>query len=391
MKLATRMSRLGTETAFSVLARARELEAQGKEVIHLQIGEPDFDTAPNIIRAAQKALDEGYTHYTPAPGIMPLRQVIADHIGGTRGIPVKPTNVVVVPGGKPIMFYVIVALIEDGDEVVMPNPAFPIYESMVRCMGGVPRFVPLKESEGFAFDMDTFASSLNAKTRLVILNSPGNPTGGVQPQAQIEEIARLLQQWPDVVVLSDEIYSRILYEGSHFSIASLPGMQDRTVILDGYSKTYAMTGWRLGYGVMNEEFAKQITNLQINCASCVNAATQMAGVEALSGPQQSVLDMVATLRTRRDLIVKGLNEIPGFSCVMPAGAFYAFPNVSRLPISSADLARRLLDEAGVAVLSGTAFGEYGDGFLRLSYANSAENIQRGLERIADFVAKLPAA
>jgi aspartate/methionine/tyrosine aminotransferase len=323
---------------------------------------------------------------------MPLREAIAQYISHTRGIPVNPTHVVVAPGGKPIMFYAIMALVEAGDEVVMPNPAFPIYESMIRCMGGTPRFIPLNESEGFAFDMDVFARSLNARTKMVILNSPGNPTGGVQPQSQIEEIARLLQAWPDVVVLSDEIYSQTLYDDAkHFSIASVPGMQERTIILDGFSKTYAMTGWRLGYGVMNETLVKEIANLQINCASCVNAATQVAGIEALTGPQDAAREMVRTFDRRRALIVKGLNEIPGISCVMPVGAFYAFPNVTQLPISSSDLARRLLDESGVAVLSGTAFGEYGQGYLRLSYANSEANIQRALERIADFVGQLPQA
>jgi aspartate/methionine/tyrosine aminotransferase len=385
MMLADRMSRLGTETAFNVLARAKELEAQGRDIVHLQIGEPDFDTPANIIAAGQRALGGGYTHYTPAGGIMPLREVIAEYISRTRGIEVEPQNVVVVPGGKPIIFFSIMALIEPGDEVIMPNPSFPIYESMVACMGGTPVFVPLREASGFGFDLDVFADSLSARTKMVVLNSPSNPTGGVQPKEQVQAIARLLADYPDVTVLSDEIYSRMLYDGDHYSIAAEPGMLERTIILDGFSKTYAMTGWRLGYGVMNAELATAVSQLQINCTSCVNAATQMAGIEALSGPQDSVDAMVAEFKVRRNQVVDGLNAIPGVSCVMPRGAFYAFPNVSQLPISEGELARRLLDEAGVAVLSGTAFGAYGKGYLRLSYANSQDNIRKALERMADFV------
>jgi aspartate/methionine/tyrosine aminotransferase len=293
--------------------------------------------------------------------------------------------VVVVPGGKPIIFFSIMAPVEPGDEVIMPNPSFPIYESMVECMGGKPVFVPLREASGFGFDLDVFAASLGPRTKMVVLNSPSNPTGGVQDRAEIAEVARLLADHPQVTVLSDEIYSRILYEGQHASIACEPGMQERTIILDGFSKTYAMTGWRLGYGVMPRELATAVSQLQINCTSCVNAATQMAGIEALNGPQDDVAAMVGEFRARRDLIVAGLNDIPGVSCVLPRGAFYAFPNVSELPIGEAELQRRLLDEAGVAVLSGTAFGQHGKGFLRLSYANSQANIRRGLERMAEFV------
>ncbi len=388
MKLVQAMSRLGTETAFNVLARAKQLEAEGRDVIHLEIGEPDFDTPRNIIEAARQALLDGYTHYTPAPGIPKLRQVIADHIAQTRRIPVAPENVVVVPGGKPIMFYSLLALVEPGDEVIMPNPAFPIYESMVNFVGARPVFVKLREEEGFGFDLDMFARSITDKTRMVILNSPSNPTGGVLSKAQIETIADLLRPREDVMILSDEIYSRILYDGVHVSIASEPDMQERTIILDGFSKTYAMTGWRLGYGVMNERLAQAITQLQINAVSCVNAATQVAGIEGLTGPQDEVSRMVAAFRERRDRIVAGLNALPGVRCVMPQGAFYAFPNVSALPLDEGTLARRLLDEMGVAVLAGTAFGEYGRGYLRLSYANSVANIERALDRIADFLRQL---
>ena len=389
MKLADRMSRLGTETAFAVLARAKALEAQGRDIVHLEIGEPDFDTPANVIDAGANALRTGYTHYTPAAGIPPLREAIAQYIASTRRIPVTAENVVVVPGGKPIIFFSILALVEPGDEVVMPNPTFPIYESMVRFLGGQPAFVRLDEAAGFGFDMDMFADSLNERTRMVILNSPSNPTGGVLSLAQIETIADLLRERPEVTILSDEIYSRILYNGTHHSIASQPGMQERTIILDGYSKTYAMTGWRLGYGVMPKALAEAVTQLQINATSCVNAATQVAGIEALCGPQDDVDKMVAAFRARRDLIVGGLNQLPGVSCVMPEGAFYAFPNVSqvcaRLGIDQDVLAMRLLDEAGVAALRGTAFGDYGRDYLRFSYANSMENIQKALDRIGEWL------
>lgn len=388
MKLSERLSRLGTETAFEVLVRARALEAQGRSVVHLEIGEPDFDTPSNIVEAAVDALRNGWTHYTPAAGIPPLRQAIADHVGELRGISVTPDHVVVVPGGKPVMFYAILAIVEPGDEVIMPNPTFPIYESMVKYIGAKPVFVPLREESGFGFDMDIFEQSLSAKTKMVVLNSPSNPTGGVLPKEQITAIADLLRDRPEIWILSDEIYSRILYGQEHVSIASEPDMQDRTIILDGYSKTYAMTGWRLGYGVMRPDLAVRMTQLQINAASCVNAATQVAGIEALTGPQDEVDKMVEAFRARRDAVVAGLNEIEGVSCIMPVGAFYAFPNVTALPIDQDTLATRLLDEAGVAVLSGTAFGAYGKGYLRLSYANSLENIGTALQRMSDFIGKL---
>lgn len=378
MKLAERMSRLGTETAFTVLARAKALEAQGRDVIHLEIGEPDFDTPANVIEAGCNALRTGHTHYTPAAGIPELREAIAQHVSETRKIPVHPDNVVAVPGGKPIVFFSILALVEPGDEVIMPNPAYPIYESMVRFVGGNPVFVSLREEEDFGFDLDMFADSLSSKTRMVVLNSPSNPTGGVLSKNQLEAIASMLRDRPDIWVLSDEIYSRILYEGTHQSIASEPGMQERTILLDGYSKTYAMTGWRLGYGVMPIPMAEALIQLQINATSCVNSATQIAGIEALNGPQDAIEAMVAEFRRRRDRIVAGLNQISGVRCTMPKGAFYAFPNITGTGLSERDLADRLLNEYGVAVLPGTAFGAYGRGYLRLSYANSVENIDRAL-------------
>lgn len=391
MKLAQRMSRLGTETAFNVLARAKALEAEGRDIIHLEIGEPDFDTPKNIIEAAVDALRGGYTHYTPAAGIPRFREVIAQHVSEMRGLEFTAANVVAVPGGKPIIFFPMLALVEEGDEVILPNPTFPIYESMVNFVGAIPRFIPLREELGFAFDLDVFAQSLGPKTKLVILNSPSNPTGGVLPKSQLEQIAELLKAWPEAMVLSDEIYSRTLYTGRHYSIASEPGMKDRTIILDGFSKTYAMTGWRLGYGVMREDLAQAVTQLQINATSCVNAAAQMAGIEALTGPQDEPRRMVEAFRERRDAVVAGLNAIPGVKCQNPDGAFYVFPNVSALSIDQDRLASRLLDEAGVAVLSGTAFGEYGKGYLRLSYANSLPNIHRALDRMDAFIRALPPA
>lgn len=388
MWLAQRMSRLGTETAFEVLARAKALEAQGREIIHLEIGEPDFDTPAHIKAAAVRALEEGYTHYTPAAGIPALRQAIADYIRRTRGIPVGPENVVVVPGGKPIMFFAILALVEEGDEVIYPNPGFPIYESMIRFVGARPVPLRLRMENEFRVDVEELAALITPRTRMLILNSPANPTGGVLTREDLAAIAELCLRH-DLVVLSDEIYSRILYEGEHISIASFPGMLERTIILDGFSKTYAMTGWRLGYGVMPEPLAEAVTRLMINSNSCTAAFTQMAGIAALTGPQDDVDRMVAAFRERREVIVEGLNRIPGFRCLKPKGAFYAFPNIEGTGMSSRQLAEYLLEEAGVAVLSGTAFGEYGEGFLRLSFANSVENIRKALERIETAVRRLP--
>jgi aspartate/methionine/tyrosine aminotransferase len=387
MQLAERMNRLGTETAFSVLAKAKALEAQGREVIHLEIGEPDFDTPENVIEAGCRALRSGQTHYTPAPGIPELRAAIAADVAQSRGIPVDPAQVVVTPGGKPIMFFVILALVNEGDEVLMPNPAFPIYESMVDFVGGKPVFVPLRQENSFRFDLDEFKAGLTPRTKLVIINSPANPTGGVLTPQDIAGLADILRERPDVMILSDEIYSRLLYSGTFASIAAEADMAERTIILDGFSKTYAMTGWRLGYGVMRPDLAEAIARLQVNSNSCVNAATQWAGLEAITGPQDSVDRMLAEFRARRDLIVAGLNNLPGVECLTPEGAFYAFPRITGTGRSAADLADLLLNEAGVACLSGTAFGRYGEGHLRLSYANSRENISKAIARMGDVLAQ----
>ncbi len=387
MKLASRMERLGTETAFSVLAKAKALEAQGREIIHLEIGEPDFHTPSHIVEAGCRALREGHTHYTPSAGILELRAAIADDVARSRRIAVEPVQVVVTPGGKPIMFFIILALVEAGDEVLLPNPAFPIYESMVDFVGGRPVFVPLRQENEFRFDLDEFRAGLSERTRLVILNSPANPTGGVLTPEDIAGLAEILRERPDVFVLSDEIYSRLLYAGSFASIASEEGFgpDGRTIILDGFSKTYAMTGWRLGYGVMPEPLAEEVIKLQVNSNSCTNAATQYAGLEALAGPQESVERMLSEFRARRDLIVSGLNALPGVECVTPQGAFYAFPRVADYPAGA--LADLLLEEAGVACLAGTAFGRYGEGHLRFSYANSRENISRALERMGEVLSR----
>jgi len=387
IKLAKKMSRLGTETAFEVLAKARALEAQGREIVHLEIGEPDFDTPSNIVEAAIRALRSGQTHYTPSAGIPELRQAIAEETSETRGIEVKPEQVVVTPGAKPIMFFAILALCEEGDEVIYPNPGFPIYESMINFVGATPVPIPLREELDFRFDVNELRDKVTPRTKMIILNSPHNPTGGVLTKEDVEAIAEICLK-NDILVLSDEIYRRILYEGEHYSIASVPGMQERTIILDGFSKTYAMTGWRLGYGVMPEELARQVARLMTNSNSCTAAFTQWAGVEALKGPQDEVNRMVAEFKRRRDIIVEGLNNIPGIRCLKPQGAFYVFPNITGVGMSSRAFADYLLEEAGVAVLSGTAFGQYGEGYLRLSYANSAENIRKALDRIGEAVARL---
>lgn len=384
---ATRMSRLGTETAFDMLAKAKALEAQGKEILHFEIGEPDFDTPENIKEAAIQALRDGYTHYCPAPGIPELREVIAAHIRKTRNIPVTPEEVVVTPGAKPIMFFTILACVNEGDEVIYPNPGFPIYESMINFVGGKPVPMPLLEKYDFSFDMDLFASKISEKTKLVILNSPNNPTGGIIPGEDLKKVADLLRDKP-IYILSDEIYQGMQYSGTPVSIASLPGMKDQTIILDGFSKMYAMTGWRLGYGIANKTLAAHLGKLIVNSNSCTATFIQKAGIEALTGPQEASQQMVQTFKRRRDLIVKGLNAIPGVRCAMPHGAFYAFPNVESFGKKSDDIANYLLNEAGIACLAGTAFGEFGEGFLRFSYANSEENIQKGLERLGKALANL---
>jgi aspartate aminotransferase len=387
--LARRMGRLGTETAFSVLAKAKALEAQGREIIHLEIGEPDFDTPSHIVEAGCRALRDGHTHYTPTAGIPELREAIAADVAQSRGIEVDPAQVVVTPGGKPIMFFAILALVEEGDEVLVPNPSFPIYESMVNFVGGRPVFVPLRQENEFRFDLDELRAGLSERTKLVILNSPANPTGGVLAPQDIAGLADILRERPDIFVLSDEIYCRMLYDSPFASIASEPDMgpDARTIILDGFSKTYAMTGWRLGYGVMPTPLAEQITKLQVNSNSCTNAATQHAGLEALAGPQDGVDAMLAEFRARRDLIVAGLNELPGVDCITPKGAFYAFPRITVTGYAADVLADLLLEEAGVACLAGTAFGQYGEGHLRFSYANSRENIARALEHMDQLLSR----
>lgn len=382
--LAERMSRLGTESAFDVLARARALEAQGREIIHLEIGEPDFDTPVHIVEAGIAALRNGETHYTPAPGIPALRDAIASEVARTRNMPVSMEQVVVTPGGKPIMFFVILALAEAGDEVIYPDPGFPIYGSVINFSGATPKPLPLREENDFRFDIDELRSLVSDRTRLVIINSPGNPTGGVLGDEELAELARLANEH-DFWVLSDEIYCRMTYDGAEpRSITAYEGMPERTIILDGFSKTYAMTGWRLGYGVMPVELAEQVTRLQINCNSCTPGFTQLAGIAALTGPQDAVGEMVAEFKRRRDAVVAGLNEIPDVTCRTPQGAFYVFPNFSAHGEGIGDY---LLQEAGVALLDGGGFGDTGRGHLRISYANSLANIELALERIADALAK----
>jgi aspartate/methionine/tyrosine aminotransferase len=387
--IAQRMSRLGTETAFEVLAKARALEAKGKHIIHLEIGEPDFDTPVNIRQAAKKAIDDGFTHYGPAAGLPAAREAVAKHVSSTRGIDVSPDEVVITPGGKPIMYFLITAVVDEGDEVIYPNPGFPIYESAIEFVGGKAVPLELKEEKEFGFDVEDLKRLITPKTRMLILNTPQNPTGGVLPESEIRKIAEVVKKH-DLIVLSDEIYGRIMYDGyKHFSIASLPGMKERTVILDGYSKTFAMTGWRLGYGVMPADLAKLVAKLQVNVTSCTSSFTQMAGIEALTGPQKDVESMVAEFTRRRDFIVDGLNAIPGIRCLRPHGAFYAFPNIAGTGMSSRELETYLLNEAGVACLSGTAFGRFGEGFLRFSYANSIPNIEMALGRIAKALERRP--
>jgi len=385
MELSERMSRLGTETAFEVLVKARAIEATGREVIHLEIGEPDFNTPNYIVEAAIKALREGAHHYGPSAGILVLREAIAEDCYKRRGLKVKPENVVVTPGAKPIMFFVILALVDPGDEVIYPNPGFPIYESMINYIGGKPIPIPLVEAKDFELDVDQLISKINDKTKLIILNSPQNPTGGVISQEALAEIGKVAAE-RDIPVLSDEIYSRTLYEGEHYSIAQNPGMLEQTIILDGFSKTYAMTGWRMGYGIMREDLAEHIARLQTNSNSCTATFTQVAGVTALREEKTEVQEMGARFKQRRDFIVNGLNQIKGFSCTLPKGAFYVFPNITQTGWKSKPLADYLLEKAGVACLSGTAFGKFGEGYLRFSYANSRENIAKALERIAQALA-----
>ena len=384
---AERMKTLGTETAFEVLAKAKALERQGKDIVHLEIGEPDFDTPKNIKDAAIKAVNSGYTHYTPSAGMPELRQAIADYISKTRKLDVKPEEVVVTPGGKPIMFFSILALVNPGDEVMYPNPGFPIYESMINFVGAKPVPIQLKEQNEFGLDTEYVKKMITKKTKMIILNSPENPTGGVVTREQLKVVADSISDRNDVFVLSDEIYSRIIYEGKHESITQFSGMKDKTILLDGFSKTYAMTGWRLGYGVMRKDLAEKVAQLMTNSNSCTCAFTQLAGVEALTGPQKEPERMDEEFRKRREVIVPGLNNIEGITCKKPHGAFYVFPNITGTGMDSRTLQDYLLNNAGVAALAGTSFGKYGEGYLRLSFANSIENIKKALERIAKAVKK----
>lgn len=378
--LAERMNRIGTETAFAVGVRARALEAQGRDVVYLQIGEPDFDTPPNIVQAAVDALQSGWTHYGPAAGDPELREAIAAYIASSRDARYRPEQVIVTPGGKPIMFYLMLATLQKGDEAIYPDPGFPIYRSMIEFAGAKAIPVPLREENDFRLDVDELAGLITERTKLLIINSPANPTGGVLEREDLERIAELAIRH-DLIVLADEIYSELLYEGEHVSLASFPGMAERTVILDGFSKTYAMTGWRLGYGLFPEPLVDPIATLMVNSNSCTNVATQRAGIEALTGPQDAVGEFREAFRRRRQLIVHGLNDIPGITCVMPAGAFYAFPNISSFGLASDQFERRLLDEFGVAAVSGTSFGAAGEGYLRISYATSEANLDEALRRI----------
>jgi len=380
LKLAERMSRLGTETAFEVLVRARALERQGKDIVHLEIGEPDFDTPANIVEAAVDALHKGWTHYGPSAGLPDLRQAIADEVSATRGVSVSPDEVVVVPGGKPIIFFSILALADPGDEVIYPNPGFPIYESMINFVGAHAVPIRLREELDFRLDVNELADLINDRTKLIIINSPQNPTGGMLTEGDIREIAAAIGD-RDIMVLSDEIYSRLIFEGKHHSIMSLDGWKDRTILLDGFSKTYAMTGWRMGYGVMRADLAQHVSRLMTNSNSCTASFTQVAGVEAIRGDQSSVDAMCVEFKRRRDYFAERVNKIKGFSCKVPHGAFYMFPNITGTGWPSKKLADALLDQAGVAALSGTAFGAYGEGYLRFSIANSIENISKALDRV----------
>ena len=386
LRLARRMERLGTETAFEVLVKAKALEAQGRDIIHLEIGEPDFDTPGNIIEAGCDALRKGFTHYGPSAGMMELREVIAQHVSETRRVNVTPDEVVIVPGGKPIIFFSILALAEDGDEIIYPNPGFPIYESMINYVGAKAVPIRLREELDFRLDVDELASLINDRTKFVIVNSPHNPTGGVLEKEDIDAIAHAIGD-RNIMVLSDEIYSQLIFEGEHHSIMSIDGMKERTILLDGFSKTYAMTGWRMGYGVMRADLATHISRLMTNSNSCTASFTQIAGVEALRGSQKSVDAMRAEFKKRRDVMVAGLNKIKGFSCRVPHGAFYVFPNITKTGWPSKKLADALLEDAGVAGLSGTAFGDFGEGYLRFSVANSIENIEKALDRIDAWTKK----
>ena len=382
--VAPRMNLLATESAFQILAKARQLEAQGRSIIHMQIGQPDFKTPQNIIDAASKAMNEGHTGYGPTPGLPQAREAIANYAARHKGIKTSMDEVIIVPGGKPIMFFVMLMLIDKGDEVIYPNPSFPIYESCIRFAGGTPVQLKLSADNDFRLDIEAFKKLITPKTKVVWINSPSNPTGGVWTKEDILAIADVLRDRPDIFVFSDEIYDRLIFDGEVFSIASLPEFKDRTIILDGFSKTYAMTGWRLGYGIMHKSLIPHMEMLMVNSCSCTATFSQIAGIEALEGPQDMVDEMRAAFIERRNYLVGALNAIDGISCRMPGGAFYVFPDISSFGLDSKEFADRLLDEAGVAAAGGTAFGEFGEGYMRLSYANSMENIKIAVDRIEKF-------
>ena len=386
--IADRIGRLHTESAFQILAKAKALEAQGRHIIHMEIGQPDFKTPENIIKAAHDAMNAGFTGYTPTSGLPQARQAIAEYISKQKNVATSADEIVIVPGGKPIMFFTMLTLIQKGDEVIYPNPSFPIYESCINFADGTPVPLRLRAENDFRLDIGEFKKLITPKTKLVLLNNPSNPTGGVFEKEDILAVAEVLRDRPDIFILSDEIYDRLVFDGRVFSIASIPEFKDRTIILDGFSKTYSMTGWRLGYGVMHPELATHIEMLMVNSNSCTAAFSQIAAIEALTGPQDTVDVMRNAFKERRDWLISALNAIDGIKCCMPKGAFYAFPDISSFGIPSADFASRLLDEAGVAAAGGTAFGKYGEGFIRLSYATSLENIEIAVERIKSFVESL---
>ena len=380
--LAERMNHLGTETAFEVLARANALEAEGREIINLGIGQPDFQTPEHIVEAAIKALKDGHHGYTPASGIPPLRQAIADDLNSRHDVTIEPNRILAVPGGKVTMFLAMMIYGEPGCEILYPNPGFPIYESTIRFSGAKPIPIPLREQNGFAFSAEEVLSKINERTRLIILNSPANPTGGVVPRREFNALIEGLYKWPDVAIMSDEIYGQMLYDNrEHVSLIGYPEITDRLILLDGWSKTYAMTGWRLGYSVWPEKVAQHAEKLCVNIHSCVNSSAQFAGIAALKGDQSPVKAMVSAFDERRAVIVNELNKIPGFSCIQPGGAFYAFPNITKTGFRSDELQKKILEDAGVAVISGTSFGEHGEGYLRFSYANSTENILKAVDLI----------
>jgi aspartate aminotransferase len=385
--LASRMSRLGSESAFAVLSKAQALEARGINIVHLEIGDPDFDTPRNICQAASTAINKGLTHYSSSQGTIALRNEIARYLEKTRGIPVDPARVVVTPGAKPIIFYSILALLEEGDEAIYPDPGFPTYESMINFSGAKSVPIPLREEIDFRLDVDELKSIITPRTRLIILNSPQNPTGGVLEESDVRAIADICLE-RDIYILSDEIYEHLAYAGKPFSIASLPGMLDRTILMNGFSKTYAMTGWRAGYAVLPTAMVNPVVDLIINSVSCTTTFVQNACIEALTGPQDSIFEMASEFKKRRNLLVEGLNSIPGISCRLPRGAFYAFPNIKKLGLSSSQFADYLLNKAGVACLAGSDFGRFGEGYLRLSYANSQENIREAVRRIEKAAASL---